>query len=105
MAIQFDELSRSFLSLRLGKVLTEKDKANAKYHKANKVEANSFRALAKTLTMGQMELFDAYQTALLDRQVDEVYFTYLCGLRDGINIYNILEGEQDKTDADNKKQS
>lgn len=93
MAFQFDALSREFLSSRLGKMLTEKDKANTKYHNENKLEKNSFRALSKTLTLKQMELFDAYQTALLNRQVHELYFAYLCGLRDGININNIFAGE------------
>lgn len=36
MAFQFDALSREFLSSRLGKMLTEKDKANTKYHNENK---------------------------------------------------------------------
>lgn len=93
MAYQFDALSREFLSARLGKMLTEKEKTSKKYSDENKAEKKCFRALAKTLNTEQLALLEAYQNTLIDRQIHELYFAYLSGLRDGIDINHILAGK------------
>lgn len=90
MLFDINGLSKEYLSVRLGQMLAEKDKKVPKYHETNEGERECFEALVETLTQEQAELFDAYQNAIVERQIYELYYAYIYGLYDGVNIHKLI---------------
>ncbi len=82
MSMEINGFSKEYLAMRLGEMLA-----------ANDNEHESFRLISQSLSEEQLELFEAYQNALIERQIHELYYAYMYGLHDGINVRKLVTDE------------
>ncbi|MBE7048468.1 MAG: hypothetical protein E7393_03740 [Ruminococcaceae bacterium] len=85
-----DSLSEEFLSVRLGEMLEQKAKLSKPYRLYKQKEQLQFDTLMKSLSPSQKADFDEYWDAVIGREIQELYFAYIYGLRDGIRVNDLL---------------
>ena len=88
--MEMDALSKEFLSVRLGAMLEKKAQMNQQYQLYNREEEGHFDILLKTLSAEQEELVENYREAVIDREIQELYFAYMFGLKDGIRVNDLI---------------
>ncbi len=87
----FETLPKEFLSVRLGAMLEKKAKMSQRYQMYNREEQQHFESLVETLSEEQTEQMETYRNAVIDREIQELYFAYMTGLRDGVRINDLLD--------------